>query len=56
LPVVQILELSLPLPPPIRQALEDELQVQLHRAEYLPVRFTSADWRQGEVTVKGYIR
>ncbi len=56
LPVVKILDLSLPLPPPIRQALEDELQVQLGRAAALPVRFTYADWRNGEVTVKGYIR
>ncbi len=56
LPVVKILDLNLPLPPPVRQALEDELEVQLHRADSLPVRFTSAEWRQGEVTVKGFIR
>ncbi len=56
LPVVQILDLNLPLPPPIRKALEDEIRVQLGRAAALPVRFTSADWRQGEVTVRGYIR
>ncbi len=56
LPVVKILELSLPLPPPIRQALEDELATQLQRAAALPVRFTSAEWREGEVTVRGYIR
>ncbi len=56
LPVVKILDLNLPLPPPIRQALEDELQVQLRRADRLPVRFTSAEWRQGEVIVRGIIR
>ncbi len=56
LPEVEILELSLPLPPSIRRALEREIQVQLHRADLLPVRFTSADWREGEVTVRGYIR
>ncbi|MEW5957050.1 MAG: hypothetical protein AB1801_04955 [Chloroflexota bacterium] len=56
LPVVDILELSLPLPGPIRQALEDEIQIQLRRADRLPVRFTSAEWRDGEVTVRGIIR
>ncbi len=56
LPVVKILDLTLPLPPPIRQAIEDEIQVQLHRADALPVRFSSAEWKQGEVTVKGIIR
>jgi hypothetical protein len=56
LPVVQILELSLPIPGPIRQAIEDEIQVQLRRAEALPVRFTSADWRDSEVVIKGIIR
>lgn len=56
LPVVQILELSVPLPPPIRRALEDEIQVQLGRAETLPVRFTSAEWEQGVVVVRGVIR
>lgn len=56
LPVVEILELSLPLPGPIRGAIEDEIQEQLQRAELLPVRFTSAEWRDGEVTVRGVIR
>lgn len=56
LPVVQILDLSLPLPGPIRRALEREIQVQLARADRLPVRFTSAEWRDGEVTVRGVIR
>ena len=56
LPVVKILDLSLPLPGPIRQAIEDEMQQQLRRAELLPVRFTSAEWGQGVVVVKGYIR
>jgi len=56
LPVVEILELSLPVPGPIRAALEVEIQRQLRRAERLPVRFTEAEWRDGEVVVKGYIR
>jgi hypothetical protein len=56
LPVVKILELSLPIPGPIRQAIEDEIQVQLRRAELLPVRFTSADWGDGVVVVRGTIR
>ncbi len=56
LPVVKILDLNLPLPPPIRQALEDEIQVQLRRADSLPVRFTSAEWGQGVVIVHGVIR
>ena len=56
LPVVQILELSLPLPAPIRQALEDEMRVQLRRADALPVRFTSAEWGNGVVVVRGVIR
>jgi hypothetical protein len=56
LPVVQILELSLPVPGPIRQAIENEIQAQLRRAEALPVRFTSAEWRDGEVVVRGVIR
>jgi hypothetical protein len=55
-PEVEILELSLPLPRPVRQALEREMRVQLRRAERLPVRFTSAEWQDGEVIVKGYIR
>lgn len=56
LPVVDILELSLPLPGPIREAIEQEIQVQLRRAELLPVRFTSAEWEDGQVTVRGVIR
>lgn len=56
LPQVKILELSLPIPGPIRQAIEDEIQVQLRRAELLPVRFSSAEWREGEVVVRGVIR
>ena len=56
LPVIEILELSLPLPGPIRQAIENEIQLQLRRADLLPVRFTSAEWREGEVVVRGVIR
>jgi hypothetical protein len=56
LPVVTILELSLPLPAAIREAIERELQAQLRRADQLPVRFTSAEWRDGEVVVKGVIK
>lgn len=56
LPIVEILELSLPVPGPIRQALEAEMQRQLRRADRLPVRFTAAEWREGEVTVRGVIR
>ena len=56
LPQIKILELSLPVPGPIRRALETEIQRQLRRADSLPVRFTEAIWRAGEVTVRGYIR
>lgn len=56
LPLVQILELSIPLPGPLRRALENEIESQLRRADELPVRFTSADWSLGEVTVQGIIR
>ena len=56
LPVVEILDLSLPLPGSIRDAIEQEIQVQLQRAEFLPVRFTSAEWGDGVVVVKGIIR
>lgn len=56
LPQVKILELSLPVPGPIRQAIEDEIQVQLQRADLLPVRFTSAEWQEGQVIVRGIIR
>ncbi|MBI5304459.1 MAG: hypothetical protein HY868_20165 [Chloroflexi bacterium] len=56
LPVVQIVDLSLPLPAPIRRALDDEIQSQLRRADALPVRFTSAEWGNGIVVVRGVIR
>ncbi|MBI4674119.1 MAG: hypothetical protein HY741_20940 [Chloroflexi bacterium] len=56
LPVVTILDLTLPLPPPIRSALEAELDTQLQRADQLPVRFTSAEWQDGQVIVRGVIR
>jgi hypothetical protein len=56
LPVVEILELSLPVPGPIRQAIEAEIQVQLRRADRLPVRFTSAEWHEEEVIVRGVIQ
>ncbi len=54
--MVEIHDLSLPLPRPLRQALEQEIRSQLQRAHELPVRFTSAEWRDGEVTVRGTIR
>ena len=56
LPVVEILDLSLPLPASMKDAIEQEVQVQLRRAERLPVRFTSAEWEEGVVVVKGVIR
>jgi len=56
LPLVEILELSIPVPGPVRRALEREIQEQLARAALLPVRFTSAEWRDGQVTVRGVIR
>jgi hypothetical protein len=56
LPQVEILALNLPLPAPIREALEAEIQRQLRRADALPVRFTEAEWREGEVVVRGVIR
>jgi hypothetical protein len=56
LPVVEILSLNLPLPPAMRDAIEREIAVQLRRAELLPVRFTSAEWGEGVVVVKGVIR
>jgi hypothetical protein len=56
LPLVNILELNLPIPGPIREAIEQEIQRQLGRAELLPVRFTEAEWHEGEVVVRGYIR
>jgi len=56
LPEVEILSLSLPLPRVIREAIEREIQVQLRRADLLPVRFTSAEWGDGGVVVRGTIR
>jgi len=56
LPRVEILSLSLPLPRGIRQAIEAEIQAQLGRAELLPVRFTSAEWSDGVVVVRGTVR
>jgi hypothetical protein len=56
LPKVEFLDLNLPVPGWIRRAIEDEIGVQLRRADLLPVRFTSAEWRKGEVEVRGIIR
>ena len=56
LPQVEILELSLALPAPVRAGIEAEIQRQLMRAELLPVRFTSAVWEDGRVIVQGVIR
>jgi hypothetical protein len=56
LPVVEILELSIPVPRRIRESLERELQRQISRADLLPVRFASAEWGDGTVTVRGTIR
>jgi hypothetical protein len=56
LPVVQILDLNLPLPASVRESIEHEIQAQLQRAELLPVRFESAEWGDGVVVVKGVIR
>lgn len=56
LPVVKILEMNLPLPASIRNTIEREIQIQLQRADLLPVRFMSADWGNGVVLVKGVIR
>ncbi|MCK6540089.1 MAG: hypothetical protein L6Q26_08520 [Anaerolineales bacterium] len=56
LPVVEILELDLPLPASMKDAIEREIQTQLQRAERLPVRFTSAEWGDGVVVVRGVIR
>lgn len=56
LPMVEILDLSIPLPRPLREALERELRSQIRRAGELPVRFTAAEWGHGEVTVQGFIR
>ena len=56
LPEVEIIALSLPVPGPIRKAIENEIQIQLRRADALPVRFSSAEWRNGEVVVRGIVR
>ncbi|MBN2006553.1 MAG: hypothetical protein JXA21_24590 [Anaerolineae bacterium] len=56
LPRVEILDLTIPVPRPIREGLEREIQAQLRRADLLPVRFTSAEWSDGEVVVSGVIR
>jgi len=56
LPVVEILDLNLPLPGSMKDTIESEIQRQLRRAELLPVRFTSADWGDGVVVVKGVIK
>ena len=56
LPVVEILDLSLPLPAAMKESIEQEIQRQLKRAELLPVRFTSAEWGDGVVVVRGVIR
>ncbi|MBK9926684.1 MAG: hypothetical protein IPP66_15525 [Anaerolineales bacterium] len=56
LPVVEILDLNLPLPGSMKDTIEQEIQHQLRRAELLPVRFTSAEWGDGVVVVKGFIR
>lgn len=56
LPVVEILELNLPLPGAMKDAIESEIQRQLRRAELLPVRFTSAEWGDGVVIVRGIIK
>ena len=56
LPVVEIIDLNLPLPASMKETIEREIQVQLRRAELLPVRFESAEWGDGVVKVKGIIR
>jgi len=57
LPVVKILSMN--LPPVLQWAqdpVEQAIQSQLQRAADLPVRFTSAEWSNGVVVVKGTIR
>ncbi|PKO23409.1 MAG: hypothetical protein CVU38_04260 [Chloroflexi bacterium HGW-Chloroflexi-1] len=56
LPVMEILDLNLPLPRSMSESIEKVIQVQLRRAELLPVRFTSAEWGDGVVVVRGVIR
>jgi len=48
--------MSLPLPGSVKESIEGEIQVQLQRAELLPVRFQSAEWGNSVVVVKGVIR
>lgn len=57
LPQVQILSMDLPLGLQwARVPVEQAVQQQLRRAELLPVRFTSAEWGDGVVIVKGTIK
>ncbi len=56
LPQVEILEMSLPIPGPLRRAIENEIEIQLQRTDRLPVRFTSAEWDKGKVVVRGIVR
>jgi hypothetical protein len=56
LPQVEILQLSLPVPGPIRKALEREIEIQLQRADQFQVRFLSAEWSAGQVVVRGVVR
>ena len=57
LPVVKILSLDLPLALQwTKQPVEQAVQKALERAADLPVRFTSAEWKDGVVIVKGTIR
>ncbi len=56
LPVVKIISLTLPFPKNVQDQVEQEIQRQLKRAELLPVRFTSAEWGDGVVVVRGTIR
>lgn len=57
LPVVEILSMDLPLALQwAKEPVERVVQQQLRRAELLPVRFISAEWKDGEVVVKGIIK
>ncbi|MFQ5613209.1 MAG: hypothetical protein ACE5H9_13860 [Anaerolineae bacterium] len=56
LPLVEILELTLPVPGPIREQLEAEIQRQLKRADRLPVTFEEAEFGAGVVVVRGRIK
>jgi hypothetical protein len=55
-PVVEVLDLNLPLPVSLKESIEREVHIQLQRAELLPVRFISAEWGDGVVVAKGVIR